>query len=156
MMPDHADRYPQRANPAEGVHEYPWQSTIAFVTVTTKDREPWLANPSVHAALRTTWQSARAWLVGRYVVMPDHVHFFAAPGDSETEIEAWILYWKRGLTRVLQADAGKWQSRAWHMRMRSGAHCQQQWDYMLDNPVRAGLVSKPEDWPLAGEVFELF
>lgn len=139
MPPESEDRFSTRGHPAEGVHEYPWQTTIAFVTVCTKGRKPWLANRTVHAALRATWLGCHAWKVGRYVVMPDHVHFFAAPDDSETEIEAWIGYWKRVLSRALESDGGRWLPRAWHMRMRSAAHCQQQWDYMLDNPVASGV-----------------
>src|SRR5438270_13116046 len=46
---------------------------IVFVTVCTKNRKPILANDVTHALLRRAWIAADSWLVGRYVVMPDHV-----------------------------------------------------------------------------------
>ena len=63
---------PQRKHPAHGVLYVDRQPTIVFDTVCTKDRKPWLANQDVHNLLREVWADASAWLVGRYVVMPDH------------------------------------------------------------------------------------
>ena len=31
----------------------------------------------------------------------------------------------------------------------------QKWDYVRENPVRAGLVSRREDWPFQGEIVEI-
>src|SRR5437870_5293667 len=57
--------------------------TIVFLTVCTKDRRPWLATDETHDLLREVWIASAAWLVGRYVVMPDHVHLFARPGGMD-------------------------------------------------------------------------
>ena len=74
---------PQRAHPAHGVKFFTSSPTIVFVTVCTKDRKRWLASAEYHDLLRKVWSGARAWLVGRYVLMPDHAHFFCAPGEPE-------------------------------------------------------------------------
>jgi hypothetical protein len=29
------------------------------------------------------------------------------------------------------------------------------WDYVRDNPIRSGLVSRWEDWPHLGQIFDL-
>jgi hypothetical protein len=84
------ERFPERDNPAIGVHVPSLGPTLVFATVNTKDRTPWLANDRVHTALRALWLSSRAWMVGTYVVMPDHVHFIAAPGEPDTEFEVWV------------------------------------------------------------------
>jgi hypothetical protein len=60
---------------AKGVFDDPELPTVVFTTVCTKSRRPCLANPQTHAALQTAWRKCAAWLVGPYVVMPDHVHF---------------------------------------------------------------------------------
>ena len=71
--------FPARKRPAHGVNFDPGKPTIIFVTVCTKKRRPWLAVPSVHALLREVWTVADVWLVGQYVIMPDHIHLFASP-----------------------------------------------------------------------------
>jgi REP element-mobilizing transposase RayT len=72
---------PTRKHPKHGLKLPDVEQTlIVFLTVCTKDRRPWLASEEVHQLLRETWQSSTAWLIGRYVVMPDHIHLFATPG----------------------------------------------------------------------------
>jgi REP element-mobilizing transposase RayT len=51
---------------------------VYFITTCVVRRRCLLATPTVHQILREEWQDLRkrhGWLVGRYVVMPDHVHF---------------------------------------------------------------------------------
>ncbi|MDQ3545235.1 MAG: hypothetical protein M3429_01750, partial [Verrucomicrobiota bacterium] len=35
-----------------------------------------------------SWKGSTAWIVGRYVLMPDHLHLICSPIDEEVEIEA--------------------------------------------------------------------
>jgi putative transposase len=87
--------FPQRRNPTPGVHIQIGQSNLVLLTVNTLKRERWLANAETQAMLHQTWSSARAWLVGDYLLMPDHLHCFCAPHDLRFTIESWIAYWKR-------------------------------------------------------------
>lgn len=154
-MESNPPRFFDRKSPAHGVHEKPGVPTILFVTACTHQRAPWLADPVVHAALRATWLGARAWLVGRYVLMPDHVHFLMAPGGMDVSLESWMTLWKRTLTRALNQGPGRWQKGHWDTRMRSSEACAQKWQYVVENPVRKGLVTRAEDWPYAGELHSL-
>jgi hypothetical protein len=36
--------------------------------------------------------------------------------------------------------------------LRNGESYAQKWNYVRDNPVRAGLVARNEDWPYQGEI----
>jgi putative transposase len=92
-LPD--DELPQRHNPAPGVHINLGQSNLVLLTVTTEKRNPWLANEIAHRLLHETWSEAKAWLVGDFLLMPDHLHCFCAPHDLQFTIETWISYWKR-------------------------------------------------------------
>src|SRR5271154_2895798 len=59
---------------------------IYFITICVADRRPLLANSDSFAVLRSEWASARSrygWAVGRFVVMPDHVHFFCVCDETE-------------------------------------------------------------------------
>src|SRR5262245_26113603 len=82
-------QFPARKHPAHGVIIHPSQPTIVFLTVCTKGRSRWLAGPEIHDLLRSTWTKATAWYVGKYMIMPDHVHLFAAPGTPELSLESW-------------------------------------------------------------------
>ena len=60
---------------------------VYFVTICVADRRPLLANDEAADILRSEWQAASGrygWTVGRFVVMPDHVHFFCACDETET------------------------------------------------------------------------
>jgi REP element-mobilizing transposase RayT len=91
---------PARKHPAHGV--LVGEQTIVFVTVCTKDRKPWLANEIVHEVLHQAWTEAEAWLVGRYVVMSDHIHLFAAPSHTSIELDDWMQFWKSIFTRRIR------------------------------------------------------
>jgi hypothetical protein len=71
-----AQSLPNRHRPRSGVLLYPNQPTIVLLNVCTHQRNPWLAQRAVHEALKQVWGEACAWLVGRYVLMPDHLHLF--------------------------------------------------------------------------------
>jgi hypothetical protein len=36
--------------------------------------------------------------------------------------------------------------------LRSSESYSEKWDYVVENPVRAGLVGRADDWPYAGEI----
>jgi len=44
-----------------------------------------------------------------------------------------------------------WQAEFFDHVLRSAHSYDQKWVYVRENPVRAGLVARPEDWPHAGE-----
>ena len=149
---DERPDWPERGRPQPGVHISAFGATIVFLTVTTKDRRRWLAADEVHVVLRDVWLEARAWMVGRYVLMPDHLHLFVSPGEREVEIENWVRYWKRLFTQRISSVPGRWQSNSWHHRLRRDESYAEKWDYVRYNPVRQGLVAEPDDWPDQGEL----
>lgn len=106
-------------------------------------------------ALLDAWRKADAWVIGAYVLMPDHLHLFCSPTDEEVAIERWITFWKRQFRREIGPDSARFQSDSFHHRLRSDDSYAQKWEYVRENPVRAGLVKKPEDWPYQGVIHEL-
>ena len=97
------DGHVGRRHPASGVHIHSGEPTIVFVTVVTRDRERWLTQPLVHECLREAWWEAQAWLVGFYLLMPDHLHLFCAPRDLNLTLDAWVTYWKSQFKKKLNA-----------------------------------------------------
>lgn len=152
-MEDGRDAVPPRRNhPARGVFISKDNPTIVFLTVCTKDRQPWLAQRHVHDALVRVWHQATAWLVGRYVLMPDHLHLFCAPSDMAVPLNTWVAYWKRQFSCLHIASTGVWQRDCWDTRLRRHESYTEKWDYVRQNPVRAGLCQKADEWPYQGEL----
>ncbi len=133
------------------------RSIIVFVTVCTAKRRKVLTSPSAREAIVAAWKSATAWLVGRYVIMPDHVHFFCSPnGIGAPSLEAWIRFWKSVVTRSLGEPGGSiWQRHHWDRQLRRGESYGEKWQYVCRNPVRHGLVRDADEWPYQGELNEL-
>ena len=127
---------------------------IVFVTVCTQDRKPILAREDAVAVLRAAWAEADAWVVGRYVILPDHLHLFCSPMREEFAVEKWVAFWKsRASTRWPRpAEQPVWQREVWDTQLRLGESYAARWEYVRCNPVRHSLVARPEDWPWAGEI----
>ena len=143
----------QRSIPSTNHIKHEFNRTdILFVTVCNRERKPILNNPHVHEALKEVWKDGSHWQVGRYVVMPDHLHFFAGPHTSD-DLLKWIRYWKRELSLALKGCETRieWLPRYWDTQMRTGTQYESKWQYVRQNPVRAGLVQEANDWPYQGE-----
>jgi len=150
-----AEPLPVRHHPTHGILEIPNQPTIIFLTVCTENRKPWLASPEHHILLRSIWTEATAWLTGRYVLMPDHLHLFAASGASDVPLENWVKFWKSQFRKRNSNKACRFQTDHWDTRLRRMESYDEKWDYVVNNPVRRGLVQRSEDWPYQGMIFEL-
>jgi putative transposase len=134
--------------------ETPDGRTIPFCTVCTKDRRSWLTNADVAPALERIWRTeARAWIVGRWLLMPNHAHFFCTPSvGGKHSGEDWTQFWKERLTRTLSLPPGQWQRGVFHHRIRSAEEYLEKLSYVSLNPVRAGLVNESAQWPWQGEI----
>ena len=154
-------RAPAVINRKHPIHFAPFEaynrSTIIFVTACTASCRKILATRETHSTVVRAWQRASTWLVGRYVIMPDHLHLFCAPNGIETpSLERWMRYWKSLVTKALGAKSETvWQRHHWDRQLRSGESYDSKWEYVRDNPVRHGYVAQIDEWPYQGELNEL-
>jgi REP element-mobilizing transposase RayT len=83
------------------------------------------------------------WFTRLFLVMPDHVHaLIRIPiGGS---LRRPISDWKRW---TATKGGFEWQRDFFDHRLRGAESEREKVDYILQNPVRAGLVEKVEDWP---------
>ncbi|MFN2476977.1 MAG: transposase [Chthoniobacterales bacterium] len=147
-----------------------FEAPVYFVTFNTHRRQPILANATVHNAFVEYCTRAEEFRirVGRYVIMPDHVHLFVCFGaGSEATLSDWIKGLKRHLDEALvacgaqrvrskgQKLASFWQPGFHDHLLRSDESYSAKWDYVFQNPVRARLVECAEDWPYAGEIVRI-
>jgi putative transposase len=146
--------FPKRKHPQKGVLESEVLPTIVFLTVCTRHRASWLADPTVHAALISIWRSATFWKAGPYVLMPDHLHLFAWPGTTPSDFDRWVRYWKSRFSNTIGNQSLQWQPNCFHHRLRSCESMEAKRLYMINNPVRAGLVTHSDKWPFQGEIYK--
>ncbi len=166
--------FPTRRHPStNSVHTIGFRSTILFVTVCTEGRMQILANRDMASLIVSAWADADKWIVGQYVIMPDHVHFFCSPATCPPyDFHKWIRYWKRLTTQAAarmcaargdarppacaaRGDARPprlWQSGCWDTQIRTGSQYEEKWEYVRNNPVRKGIVATPADWPYQGRM----
>jgi len=132
---------------------------VYFITTCTHDRQQRLTSGQVVSILIDEWRKARlrhGWMVGRYVVMPDHAHFFCAPEPVGKSLSDFIGAWKRWTSKRVNQHLGGhgrlWQEEFFDRVLRSNDSYNQKWHYVMENPARAGLISSAEDWPWQGEI----
>lgn len=78
--------------------------------------------------------------------MPDHIHLLLSPPRKDVSVADFSNLFKRGLNRRLSRPV-EWQEGCFDHLLRSHESGMQKWKYMRENPVRAGLVKKWEEWP---------
>jgi len=133
---------------------------VYFVTICASKRKRLFANEMVHAAFcefSARGQREHGIAVGRYVLMPDHIHLFLCV-PPEFNLAQWVRMLKLALGRrliQLEHHPGFWQRGFFDHMLRSAESYAKKWAYVRENPVRAGLVAKAEDWPYQGEIVKI-
>src|SRR5205823_14734152 len=123
------------------------------VTVCTKAKKRILADPRVHDTLRNAWHANNWWLVGKYMIMPDHIHFFCAPGEVQPPpLSRWMKLWKSHAARSWPCldQAPVWQREFWDTQLRRHESYGDKWSYTEMNPVRAGLARNTRRLAISG------
>ncbi len=101
-----------------------------------------------------TFDSRRYRLLA-WVVMPNHVHVLFLPMSGWT-IAKIVASWKKFSARKIcdhQRDTREgpsspiWHREHWDRYVRDQTHLVQAIDYIHLNPVKAGLVVRPDRWP---------
>jgi REP element-mobilizing transposase RayT len=82
--------------------------------------------------------------------MPDHVHLFVR-GDRSFTLSWWIGGLKRAMCVALKWPR-LWQPGFFDHILRSDESYAEKWNYVRNNPVRAGLVRTADEWPYQGEI----
>jgi REP element-mobilizing transposase RayT len=89
------------------------------------------------------------------VVMPDHVHLLLTPWRDEegnTYGLSEILGAIKGasahsVNKMLGRSGSAWQDESFDHILRSDESLEAQAEHFCQNPVRKGLVARPEDYP---------
>jgi putative transposase len=98
------------------------------------------------AALERVRASHAVCIYG-YVIMPEHIHLLLNEPERDTLAQA-MQSLKQGVARqlALRAKEPFWQARYYDFNVWSEKKFVEKLRYIHRNPVKRGLVEKPEDW----------
>lgn len=119
--------------------------------------------PEVAACVIDTWRhfDGKRYHLLEWVVMPNHCHVLIEQIEG-VSLGKIVLSWKNYTARWINgyksragarlsrenSDDGKvWHREYWDRYIRNERHFLAARDYIIMNPVKAGLVAKPSDWP---------
>ena len=88
-----------------------------------------------------------------YCLMPDHLHLLAAPASDDGSPFDLLRRFKGLTTRIAWSCgiAGRlWQPRCYDQVLRSDESIIRVAEYIINNPVRRGLVGDWQDYPWTG------
>lgn len=97
-------------------------------------------------------EDKQKYMLHAYVVMPDHLHLIIKPLSENTL--AQIMQNLKGSTayainKLLNRTGKFWQSENFDHLIRDAIGLREKWEYVKENPVKAGLVKKAEDYPFS-------
>lgn len=147
--------HPQRTRARLSSDIYAQLGAICSVTIAVRNRQRVFADRNVaSAAVDVLLAHAQRTNVPLYCfcVMPDHVHLLLS-ASSSCDIITFIgqfknlslrASWKYGITGTF------WQQGFYDHFVRKEERLLDVVDYIRQNPVRAGLVLKADDYPFSG------
>ena len=136
------------------------ENPVYFITFCTQERMTVLANGQIHSACMGFFAEAlkREIFVGRYILMPDHIHLFVKLPPPAENLSDWVKSLKNFLSKELRKNgvpSPHWQKGFFDHVLRSSESYSKKWLYVVENCVRAGLVKDWTDWPYQGEIHAL-
>jgi putative transposase len=129
-----------RIDPPGGLH---------FLTFSCYRRQPFLATAQPRNCFERALEQARVrygFFVAAYVVMPEHVHLLISAPARGT-FAAAVQAIKQSVSRKLIGGREHfWQARYYDFNVWSREKRIEKLKYIHRNPVKRGLVERPEDW----------
>jgi REP-associated tyrosine transposase len=129
----------------------PWvdpEKQIYFITIKCEEpSENQLTSPDVSERLFETVhyrQEKLLWWPYLFLLMPDHLHALISFPPSGKPPQLVISKWKEWTAKEVGVV---WQRDFFEHRLRHEESRREMADYILQNPVRKKLVSRPEEWP---------
>ncbi len=131
-----------------GLERYQLEGDLHFVTFSCYQRLGYLKSPDS----RDLFEDALARMsycyqfeVKGYVVMPEHVHLLLSEPEKSL-LSVGVQALKISVSKQAM-ERPFWQPRYYDFNVFTQEKRLEKLNYMHRNPVKRGLVEKPEDWP---------
>ena len=117
----------------------------------------WLADPRVAELVTESlhYRDGRVYELRAFCVMPNHVHLVCTPLEKQgggyhsltAILHSLKRYTAREANKILERQGAFWQQESYDHVVRDEGELRRIVDYVLNNPVKAGMVSTWEEWP---------
>jgi REP element-mobilizing transposase RayT len=126
---------------------------IEHILDTAKPSRSYLLNPDIAVMITRSldWLEQRGWKVYASVLMSNHVHILMRNFDGQTDalpkhLASFKSYTAREANRVLKRKGSFWAREHFDHWIRTSQKFESTVAYILNNPVKAGLVSTWQGW----------
>jgi len=133
-----------------GLKRHQQAGDLHFITFSCYRRAPRLGSAEARRVFEQSLERVRRWygcFVTGYVVMPEHVHLLISePERSSLAVALQML--KQIVAQKLRSSVGEpfWQARYFDFNVWTAKKRIEKLKYIHRNPVKRGLVERPEDW----------
>jgi putative transposase len=126
-----------------------------FLTFCSRDRLPVFQDPQIAEQTLTQFRHTAAieqFAIIAYCLMPDHAHLLPQGLRSDSDLKRFAKMAKQrsGSLYARTRHERLWQEGYYERVLREEDDARVLAKYILNNPVRAGLVKKPTDYPFIG------
>jgi putative transposase len=123
-----------------------------FLTLCTRDRIPYFRSDRIAKWVLATLQQIavqRSFTLRAYCLMPDHLHAMLQGDAPSSDLLSFVKTFKHKTTFHFRIKTGKalWQVSFFDHILRTAEDISETAEYITTNPVRAGLVQRPDDYP---------
>jgi len=132
----------------KGLARYQQCGCFHFITFSCYHRLPCLGTGSAPCQFERSLETMRVrydFVVCGYVVMPEHVHLLVS--EPKKAILSKAIQALKLSVSVQNRERPFWQPRYYDFNVHNEEKRVEKLRYMHRNPVKRGLVEKPEDWP---------
>ncbi|MBW1706986.1 MAG: transposase [Deltaproteobacteria bacterium] len=133
---------------------YKGSSFVYYITICTSKKQPYFQNEKITKVIADEMEFRRANKEVRlfcYCIMPDHLHMLLSfTEDYHKTLQNWVSAFKRYTTRVVNELYGikpLWQKNFYDHIVRKEESLLKIAEYILNNPVRKGMVPNWENYP---------
>ncbi len=112
--------------------------------------------PIAELVQRNLWHyDGRSYRLLAWVVMPNHVHAVIEVWQVPLGriLQAWKGYTAKEANKLLGREGTFWEDDYFDRYIRNEEHFRRVVRYVENNPVKAGLVSSPTEWPWSSAHF---
>ena len=115
-------------------------------------REPEIVN--IFTGILTSVVAKMGCIIPAYCFMPDHQHLIITGKQSDSDIWKTVVSYKQktGFWMSANKSGTNWQKDFYDHIIRNQEDIVRQVKYILDNPVRKGLVSSWQEYPFKGSI----
>jgi putative transposase len=130
-----------------GLIRYHHTGNFHFITFSCFHRLPYLGTAAARDLFEDALERTRRryrFVVAGYVIMPEHVHLLI--GEPLKGTVADVIRAAKLSVALRRPERPFWQARYYDFNVRTTEKRVEKLRYMHRNPVKRGLVSKPEEW----------